>query len=60
MRSIVLPSVACMPLPYYCTRWFKYDRDWFGLFAHKSVPVIFEPTCTLSHEGTIFGDKSRW
>ena len=29
------------------TRWFKYDRDWFGLFTHKSVPVIFEPPCTL-------------
>ena len=24
------------------TRWFKYDRDWCGLFTHKSVPVIFE------------------
>ena len=31
---------------YICTRWFKYDRDWFGLFTHKSVPVIFEPPCT--------------
>jgi hypothetical protein len=30
-----------------CTRWFKYDRDLCGLFTHKSVPVIFEPPCTL-------------
>jgi hypothetical protein len=28
------------------TRWFKYDRDLWGLFTHKSVPVIFEPPCT--------------
>ena len=35
-RAVKLPA---------CTRWFKYDRDWFGLFTHKSVPVIFEPPC---------------
>ena len=29
------------------TRWFKYDRDLCGLFTHKSVPVIFEPPCTI-------------
>jgi len=29
------------------TRWFKYDRDWCGLFTHKSVPVIYEPPCIL-------------
>jgi len=29
------------------TRWFKYDRDICGLFTQKSVPVIFEPPCTL-------------
>ena len=28
-------------------RWFKYDRDWRGLFTHKSVPVIFELLCIL-------------
>jgi len=25
-----------------------------GLFAHKSVPVIFEPPCTLAPKNQIF------
>ena len=28
-------------------KWFKYDRDWFVCKRNKSVPVIFEPPCTL-------------
>jgi hypothetical protein len=28
-------------------RWFKYDRDLYRLFTHKSVPIIFEPPCTV-------------
>jgi hypothetical protein len=31
----------CMP----CTRWFKYDRDWFVCKQAAQVPVIFEPPC---------------
>jgi hypothetical protein len=27
------------------TRWFKYDRDLWGLFTQKTVPFIFEPPC---------------
>ena len=30
------------------TRWFTYDRDICGLFQHKSVPVIFELSCTYA------------
>ena len=29
------------------TRWFKYDRDKLWLVYTRSVPVIFEPPCTL-------------
>jgi hypothetical protein len=34
--------------PYRCTRRFKYDRDKLWLVYIQSVPVIFEPPCTLS------------
>jgi hypothetical protein len=30
------------------TRWFKYNRDKLWLVYTQSVPVIFEPPCTLS------------
>ena len=30
-----------------CTRWFKYDRDWFVCKQAAQVPVIFEPPCIL-------------
>jgi hypothetical protein len=39
------------------TRWFKYDQDICGLFTQKSVPVIFEPPCTIcltSSQSTLF------
>ena len=43
------------------TRWFKYDRDWCGLFTHRSVPVIFEPPCLMVScflsEGLLFKIK---
>jgi hypothetical protein len=29
-----------------CTRWFKYDWDWFVCKQAAQVPVIFEPPCT--------------
>ena len=29
------------------TRWFKYDRDCLCVNLATSVPVIFEPPCTL-------------
>jgi hypothetical protein len=44
-KSFCMPCQSCS-IPLY-TRWFKYDRDLCGLFTHKSVPVIFEPPCTL-------------
>ena len=30
------------------TRWFKYDRDWCRQIYTQTVPVIFEPPCTIS------------
>jgi hypothetical protein len=32
-------------IPCICTRWFKYDRDWFVCKQAAQVPVIFEPPC---------------
>jgi hypothetical protein len=29
----------------WCTRWFKYDRDWLCVNKSQFVPVIFEPPC---------------
>jgi hypothetical protein len=29
------------------TRWFKYDRDYLCVNKPQSVPVIFEPPCTM-------------
>ena len=28
-------------------RWFKYDQDYLCVRLYKSVPVIFEPPCTM-------------
>jgi len=41
------------------TRWFKYDRDWCGLFTHKSVLVIFEPPCISWSTLASYNDLNR-
>jgi hypothetical protein len=30
---------------FFCTRWFKYDRDYLYVNKSQFVPVIFEPPC---------------
>jgi len=47
LRALKITEVSAVAILFYVlkVRWFKYDRDWFGLFTHKSVPVIFEPPC---------------
>jgi hypothetical protein len=33
-----------------CTRWFKYDRDYFCVNKSQFVPVIFQPPCNTSNK----------
>jgi hypothetical protein len=40
-------ELDCLPAISF-TRWFKYDRDKLWLVYTQSVPVIFEPPCTLT------------
>jgi hypothetical protein len=46
----------------FCTRWFKYDRDYLCVNKSQFVPVIFEPPCTLKTraEGTTKTKKRVW
>ena len=39
------------------TRWFKYDRDKLWLVYTQSVPVIFEPPCTIENPSPGFCPK---
>ena len=50
-RSSPLPGYRPAASSVHYTKWFKYDRDIWGLFTHKSVRVIFEPPCIY---------QSRW
>jgi hypothetical protein len=38
--------IACHTHLSFCTRWFKYDRDWLCVNKSQFVLVIFEPPCT--------------
>ena len=43
-----------------CTRWFKYDRDWFLCKQAAYVPVIFEPPCTQLLQQRCWRDTSTF
>ena len=52
VQPVVSRYTDCATRPtymYICTRWFKYDRDWFVCKHKMSVPVIFEPPCIYIH-----------
>jgi hypothetical protein len=46
VRACTPANPACNAYAPYCTRWFKYDRDYLCVNKSQFVPVIFEPPCT--------------
>ena len=45
-RNFTLQHPVLQKVPYTCTRWFKYDRDWLCVNKSQFVPVIFKPPCS--------------
>ena len=41
-------DVLCALSYCWCTRWFKYDRDYLCVNKSQFVPVIFEPPCSYT------------
>jgi hypothetical protein len=46
--------IVIFRLSSYCTRWFKYDRDWLCVNKSQFVPVIFEPPCIILDKDNYF------
>jgi hypothetical protein len=44
---------------WWCTRWFKYDRDKLWLVYTQLVPVIFEPPCNIAHVLCMLGKATN-